>query len=538
MLDKVKCECGHANPVGTQFCESCGKPFDGEDNQLLNMRYEGAARRSQVYQKTIIDHIWNFFSSVKVGVWLIAITLVVSMLGTIYPQIMYIPSNVDPLQYYQEEYGRSGYLYVLLGLHQMYSSWWYVGLLSMIGVSLIICSVDRVWPLYRALKKQRVTRHLAFLSRQKIFGKGIVGDGEQAFAQVRVALKKRNYTIREEAGALLAEKGRFSRWGPYVNHIGLIIFLIGCLIRILPGFQMEDFVWIREGETAPVSEKTNYYVKSEGFQIDLYDAEDFPALREKIEQGQAFIKEFRTDVILYEKQENPLTKEEELVEVKKQTVKVNDPLVYKGLKLFQYEYIPNELSQFTFALTRKESGEILGSIDINLYDPAPYYEIAEGFAVELISYFPDFDMDKSGEAITKSNVPNNPAFAFKIISPENPKGDTVWIMIQQTIEIPGQESDYALKIQEVQFNSVSGLLVRQEKSMSVIITGGIIFMIGVTMGFYWNHRRIWIQREGSELWIAAHTNKNWFGLKREVDEVVDLAQLKLVNDLRLREDGS
>ena len=37
-------------------------------------------------------------------------------------------------------------------------------------------------------------------------------------------LKKRNYNVKVEDGNVLAEKGRFSRWGPYVNHIGLIIF--------------------------------------------------------------------------------------------------------------------------------------------------------------------------------------------------------------------------------------------------------------------------------------------------------------------------
>ena len=55
------------------------------------MRYEGSARRSQTYNKTIVDKIWNFFSSVKIGVSLIVITLIASAVGTIFPQEMYIP---------------------------------------------------------------------------------------------------------------------------------------------------------------------------------------------------------------------------------------------------------------------------------------------------------------------------------------------------------------------------------------------------------------------------------------------------------------
>src|SRR5690606_14447245 len=111
------------------------------------------------------------------------------------------------------------------GLHQMYSSWWYVGLLSMLGISLIVCSIDRVVPLYRALKTQRVRRHPSFLKRQKIQGKAAVEDVEEALRKGKEILLKHNYQVREEDGAIVGEKGRFSRWGPYVNHVGLIIFL-------------------------------------------------------------------------------------------------------------------------------------------------------------------------------------------------------------------------------------------------------------------------------------------------------------------------
>jgi cytochrome c biogenesis protein len=86
-MEHVKCECGHVNPHGTVFCESCGKPLDeNTEKRLLDMRYEGNARRSQTYNKTIIDKIWAFFSSVKVGVALIVITLAASAIGTIFPQ--------------------------------------------------------------------------------------------------------------------------------------------------------------------------------------------------------------------------------------------------------------------------------------------------------------------------------------------------------------------------------------------------------------------------------------------------------------------
>ncbi|MCB6962602.1 cytochrome c biogenesis protein ResB, partial [[Eubacterium] rectale] len=69
---------------------------------------------------------WNFFSSVKTGVWLIVLTLIASALGTVLPQADYIPSNVDPSEYYENQYGWFGKLWYTLGFDNLYNSWWYL----------------------------------------------------------------------------------------------------------------------------------------------------------------------------------------------------------------------------------------------------------------------------------------------------------------------------------------------------------------------------------------------------------------------------
>lgn len=248
-MKKITCECGHENPIGTIVCESCGKPLDDKEKQkeLLDMKYEGVARRSQTYTTTFIDKIWMFFSSVKVGIWIIVLTLLASALGTIYPQEMYIPPTVNAAQYYADEYGITGQIYYQLGFHNLYGSWWYMLLIAALGVSIFIASWDRVFPLYRALKTQRVTRHANFMKRQRVYGTSKVNDIDQTFEQVKSKLQEKKYKISEENGNLVAEKGRFARWGPYVNHIGLIIFLIGCMLRYFPGMYVDESVWIREG---------------------------------------------------------------------------------------------------------------------------------------------------------------------------------------------------------------------------------------------------------------------------------------------------
>src|SRR5699024_11915127 len=126
-----------------------------------------------------------------------------------------------------------------LGFHDLYSSWWYMILIALIGVSLVICSIDRFVPLRRALKMQKPKRHNTFLQRQRLYS--VTPEVKEAEKEKLVAnLKKRRYKITDEDGNILAEKNRFSRWGPYVNHIGLIIILLAALLRTTPLLFLDD----------------------------------------------------------------------------------------------------------------------------------------------------------------------------------------------------------------------------------------------------------------------------------------------------------
>ncbi|WP_251555441.1 cytochrome c biogenesis protein ResB [Neobacillus muris] len=529
-MEQVKCECGHVNPHGTVLCEACGKVLDEREekkNQLLDMRYEGSARRSQTYNKTFIDKIWNFFSSVKVGVWLIVITLIASILGTILPQEMYI--NLPPEVYYEQEYGWFGKIYYQLGFHDLYGSWWYLLLIALIGVSLVICSLDRVIPLYKALKAQRVTRNEGFLKRQRVFGTS-PDFSSNDLKLVKEQLKAKRYQIREEDGNLLAEKGRFSRWGPYVNHVGLIIFLFGGMLRFIPGMYVNEDLWVREGETALVPETgEKFYLENNQFILQTYDKNDDKTFEEAIERAGEVVKNYQSNVVLYQKVGDTLPGEKpKLEKVKEYKVRVNHPLTFDGYSIFQSSY-RSELSSMTFSLTNKQTNQSFGDLTINLEDPKSKYDLGNGYSVEIVEYFPDFEFDKNKEPSTKSRVPNNPAFVFRMVSPEKPEGETSFVAIKQTIE-PFGNNTYKMTFKGIQTKNVSGFTVRKDSSLWAIILGGIIFMIGVIQGSYWNHRRIWIQRKNGQVWIAAHTNKNWYGLKREIETCLENTNLMMPDD--------
>lgn len=220
--------------------------------------------------------------------------------------------------------------------------------------------------------------------------------------------------------------------------------------------------------------------------------------------------------------------------VKEHKIQVNQPLKFEDFALYQVDYKLDELNEMTFSLTNKAAEKSFGDVTINLYDPKSKYDLGNGYSVEVLSYFPDFEFAENGEPTTKSRVPNNPAFVFRMVSPELPKGETSFVAIQQTIE-PLGDNEYKMAFKGVKTKNVTALTVRKDLTLWVIILGGIIFMIGVIQGAYWNHRRIWVQNKDGEIWVAAHTNKNWYGLKQEIESVLKDTQVTIPDDQVQRE---
>ncbi len=542
-MSKIKCQCGHDNPFGTVLCEKCGRPMteEAEKSEVVDMRYEGSARRSQTYKRSIIDKIWNFFSSVKIGVSIIVAVLATSAIGTLFPQKFYVPVNqnsgAELLAYYERLYGFIGTLYYKLGFYDMYNSWWFKILIGMLGTSIIIASIDRVIPLYKSLKKQRTKRHSSFMKRQRIFGTGQSGNADVSLSKAAEKLKKMKYNVKSEDGAILAEKNRFSRWGPYVNHTGLIIFLFGVLLRGIPGFYVDETMWIREGELRAIPGAPDYYLESNEFTIETYSKEEADEVfGQAIDRVGTIVKTYQTDVSLYKKKEDSLPGATDLEHLKDYPIIVNKPLNFDGYNIFQMDFRLNELKSMKMQLIEKSTGKSFGEFTIDLDDPEGVYELNDGARVDLIGYYADYDGVENGEPVSKSPIPNNPAFIFNMITPEKPQGEKSFVAIRQTLET--QENAYQVKFVSAETRDISGLTIRKDKTLYVLLLGGIIFMIGVIQGSYWNHRRIWIQKgEGDELLVAAHTNKNWFSLKKELDTVKEYAGLPGYED-RLDKESS
>lgn len=529
-MENITCACGHENPYGTSICQKCGRPLteEAKERKIVDMRYDGTAIRSKTYNKSIVDKIWNFFSSVKVGVSLIIITLVAASIGTFLPQAFYVPvSEAEQAQYYEDVYGTFGKVYYELGLSSLYSSWWFQVIVGMLAISIIIASLDRGLPLHKSLKNQRVKRHESFMKRQRIVASGKVSDGSEGktLDLVEQKMKQLKYKVRREDNTLLAERGRFARYGPYINHVGLILVLGSIMLRVVPGFYIDDTMWVREGETLAVPGMDGYFIENKDFILERHGDDESNA--GQASQGvNAMAKNYQSDVILYNQPEGAIAGDtSDLQEVQDYSIRVNHPLKENGFAIYQMDYRLNELKAMHFELINKETGESLGEMAVDLTNPQTDYDLGNGTTVQLLSYLPDFSGFEEGIPQTATKTPNNPAFIFKMNTPEKPEGETSFVAIKETIE-PLGENIYKMKFMSVDTRDISGLVIRKDRTLPFLFAGGIIFMIGVAISSYFNHRRLWVQElADGQIILAAHVNKNWFSLKKDLDKVTEFAKL-------------
>jgi cytochrome c biogenesis protein ResB len=123
---------------------------------------------------SIIKSLINFLSSLKLTIPLLIVLAALSLIGTIITQNA---SEAEYLQRYSEE---TYYTFKLLGIFNIYHSLWFFGVLILLVINLIACSLKRlpgVWQQVRRTKSgyARLGTYLTHLSVLLILVGGLIG---------------------------------------------------------------------------------------------------------------------------------------------------------------------------------------------------------------------------------------------------------------------------------------------------------------------------------------------------------------------------
>lgn len=439
----------------------------------------------------LLDHIWDFFSSVKLTVVVLIALAVTSIVGTL------IPQNKSPLEYIQA-FGEFSYrIFHVLDIFDMYHAWWFQLLLILLTVNIIVCSVDRlsaIWKIvfvktppfkisrFRRLKNSETfTLQQPSRSLEPLFGQAV----NRHFTHSRIETVDKGLCI-------FAEKGRWTRLGVYAVHLSIVLLLLGSLIGSIFGF--DGFVNIPEGEsinsirlrqknaTLPLA----FSVRCDDFNVRFYDTGS-PS-------------EFRSTLTVLENGKPVLTKD----------IIVNDPLRYKGINLFQSSY--GRLSPESVVLSFESvESKMKYSKTLNL-----------GQRIQLPENMGWFELRDYHNAYNFRGQNIGEAFVGVL---KQDTGNTVNVLLPTRFPDFDKMRKGNSYITVVDFKPryFTGLQVTKDPGVWIVYTGFILMIAGCFVTFFMSHQQICVEivqnGEASDVRVAGFANKNPLGIQQKVKRI-------------------
>lgn len=487
-------DCNSSLPATARYCPACGIPVSPD--APVRRRHDEPSAWTQY-----LDAAWDFFASTRVATVLIILIAVAAIGGSLVEQESLYQDWRPPELYYPARYGEFlGRFLMATGLTHTYTSWWFLSLVYLLVISLIVCSLQRLVPLHRALQHPTVEKHPGFLRRQPVQAR-LPGGGEDPLATLAVALRRRGFRVWREGRGLHADRGRLGRYGPYIIHIGLIIAAFAATAKVIPGWDVTEDLRVENGQTVALP-GTYLAIRNNRFVLETYP-NGMPRL-------------FQTQATLLENG----------VEVLHHNIEVNRPLVYGPW------WGPWEIYQASF---REEPGiaharlvkgdQVLGELDLDLKSPALEYSVNSDVRVIVERYFHDFHVDpETGQPANKSREIVNPVFLLRFVGPDGRElgrqALNVAVDLEQQEAKSVVDGPYAVEQTGLTTRWYTGLRAHKDLTVPYMYGGLVVVLLGMYITFFVFHRQVWALDLGDEVLMGARTNKNRWGMQQELRQVV------------------
>ena len=443
----------------------------------------------------------KIFTSLRLTIGLLITLALVSIIGTMVQQ------GRAPEEYIRE-YGDLIYsLFLWSGITDMYHAWWFIMLLAILGLNLIICTIDRLPSKWWSVHRHRVDVPLRFvenLPHRAVIG-GVMTRPAEAQAKVLDLLnaKRYKYEVYDSPGEItvMAYKGKWGRFGSDITHLGIICILFGGILGSIWGFK--DFVSINEGEVEAIP-NTDFQVKVNRFWIDYYDT------------GQ--VKQYYSDLSILEEGREVLNK----------TIYVNEPLKYKGIRLYQSSYglSWSKISEVNLSLFDQRSKKILEGPFKVRWNEKVTVPLTD-YAVKLVGFVSDFAFGKKNRVVyTKSAEHNNPAVRLEVY--KNDKAMTaLWVFLNHPGFTPvfGKSERYNLAMVNYQGIQYTGLQITKDPGVDIVWLGSSLMFMGFILAFFVFYKRLWVKikggTDGIDVNVGGLINKNKIIFEREFNTLID-----------------
>jgi cytochrome c biogenesis protein len=171
--------------------------------------------------------VWRTLRSMRTALILLLLLALASVAGSLVPQWPNSPARVLA---YRLDHPLTGALYARLGLFDVFGSWWFALITTLLFVSLVACLVPRTRGMIRALRQRPIqAREIDAFPQYR--ERPVRLAPEAAIAASERALRRRFYRVARDPArpALAAEKGALREAGSLLFHWAFLLILIGVI---------------------------------------------------------------------------------------------------------------------------------------------------------------------------------------------------------------------------------------------------------------------------------------------------------------------
>jgi cytochrome c biogenesis protein len=501
-----------------------------------------------------LHEVWSLLGSVRLAIALLILWAAGSVMGTLLPQSDVAPEHASAL-------ARA------LKLHDVYHSVWYGALLLMLSLSIVVCTVDRTRTTLRRLLRPRVRTAVPTVMRMSAAVQGR-GDASAADLAKRAGrcLASRHYEVRTEAHEqgvdILARRGAWRLLGPMLVHVAVLMVFVGAIYGRSGWFggyrnqalieengfyhephtdqylKLDEFdAPFRPGEVAGSTVAVDYIshvtvlaeTEGEGDEKVLLipgsgDPDDPHATREAVVPAGSTLPEGMADGAV------PHT----LRRVREATIRVNHPLSSKGVGFYQQSWgvfvdligQDDEGKQATVAQWMLDGGESARGNDLG--------RLKLGAKPNRVVRLAVAEAGDNQAELVDGRWPIGPSIKIAVAdSPEEAVAGNFKVLDEWlTPSHPVRYDDVEIRLERAA--SYTGLDVKRDPGVHVVMAGFIIGAIGLVLGFYVSDRRIRVKvtelkRGGSRLVAGADLGPDRRAKAAEMLEAL-VAELELTRE--------
>jgi cytochrome c biogenesis protein len=381
-----------------------------------------------------------------------------------------------------------------LGLFSVFSTPWFLLLMTVLVISIICCTLDRTPRLWRSVNHVRVEQPATFFDPAREH-RAVLEGGEGDVAAVQAAFRRRHFRRQRTVAAdgatfVYGDRNQYQKLATLLTHAGLVLFLAGGAVTVAAGF--ETVVFVGEGETAPVRSvgtPGNLLVKNNAF---------FAPRRED-----GSFADFSTDLSVYQAG----------AEVARRTIRVNDPLTVEGFTFHQNTFGP------TAELTIRDAGGALVwdgplLLDDELLGAPQGFMTIPGAEAGLV-------------AVLSTDAVDEPLLVMQGVGPADPETSQNETLFLATVPVGVTTDPEVTAGQSITWDGVgswTGLVVRNDPGQPIIWVAFGLLIAGLVLTFYFPRRRAWARIGEGRVELALAADR-YVDADREAGQLVEAVAL-------------